>query len=65
MMQRPALAVSPHLGEVEDAPFPRRQQLLAGELGRGVQVERRALAGLSDQLGGEGVQVGLVAGREL
>ena len=65
MMQRPALAVAPHLGEAEDLLLARRQQLLAGELRRGVQVERRGLARDGQGLGGEGVQVRLVAGRDL
>ena len=41
------------------------QQLLAGELGRGVQIERATAAVRADQLGGKGVQVRLVAGRDL
>jgi len=65
MVQRSALSVAPDLGEIEDPPLARRQQLLAGEFGRGVQVERRPLARRVDELGGERVQVGLVAGRDL
>ena len=36
------LAVAEHAGEAEDPRLARRQQLLAGELRRGVQVERPA-----------------------
>ena len=42
-----------------------RQQLLAGELRRGVQIERRARPVRPDRLGREGVQMRLVAGRDL
>ena len=42
-----------------------RQQLLAGEFRRGAQIERLPLAAGPDQLGREGVQMGLVAGRDL
>ena len=65
MVQRPALAVAPDPGEFEDPRLAGRQQLLAGELRRGAQVERRARAVGADRLGGEGVQVRLVAGRDL
>ena len=41
MMQRAALAVAEHAGEIEDARLARRQQLLAGEFRRGAQIERR------------------------
>ena len=41
MVQRAALAVAEHLGEVEDAPLAGRQQLLAGEFRRGAQIEPR------------------------
>ena len=44
MVQRAALAVAKHAGELEDPPLARRQQLLAGEFRRGVQIEPRALA---------------------
>ena len=66
MVQGPALAVAEDVGEGEQARLAGGQQLLAGELGRGVQVEpalRRAVGGLG--VGREGVQVGLVAGRDL
>ena len=38
MMQRAALAVAEHAGEGDDLRLARRQQLLAGELRRGVQM---------------------------
>ena len=65
MMQRAALAVAEGAGEFEDARLARRQELLAGELRRGAQVERLPLAAGPDQLGGEGMQMGLVAGGDL
>ena len=61
MMQRPALAVAEHMGEAEDPRLARGQELLAGELRRGVQVERRAAAAGRGELGREGVQVDFVA----
>ena len=65
MVQGTALAIAPYPGEIEDLGFARRQQLLGRELRRGVQVERRAFAAHTDCFGGEGVQVSLVAGRDL
>ena len=44
MVQRPALAVAEHPGEIEDLRLAGRQQLLAGEFRRGVQVARRRVA---------------------
>jgi hypothetical protein len=65
VVQGAALAVAPHPGEVEDLPLAGGQQLLAGELRRGVQVERRALSVRGDDLSRKGVQVRLVAGGDL
>ena len=65
MVQGAALTVAPHPGQVEDPPLARRKQLLAGELRRGVQVEPPRGAVWRDDLGGEGVQVRLVPGRDL
>jgi hypothetical protein len=65
MVQRAALAVAPHPGELEDLGLAGGQQLLGGELRGGAQVERAPLAGRADGLRGEGVQVGLVAGGAL
>ena len=42
MVQRAALAVAVDMGEAGDARLARRQQLLAGEFRRGVEIERRA-----------------------
>jgi hypothetical protein len=63
-MQRPTLAVAENAGEIENLLFPGGEQFLGGELGRGVQIERAALAGGGDKLGFEGMQVRLVAGRD-
>ena len=65
MMQRPALAVAEHLGEGEDPRLARGEQLLAGELRRGVQMALRPFAARPDQIGRKGMQMGLVAGRHL
>ena len=65
MMQRPALAVAEHAGEVEDPPLAGRQQLLAGEFRRGVQISGVRSPSGRHQLGREGMQMGLVAGRDL
>ena len=65
MMQRAALAVAEHAGEFENARLARRQQLLGGEFRRGAQIERAPLPARRDQLGGEGMQMRLVAGRDL
>jgi len=64
-MQRPALAVAKHPGKLEDAPLPGRQEFLAGEFRRRAQMERHARAVGGHQLGGEGMEMGLVARRSL
>ena len=62
MMQRAALAVAEHPGELEDAALAGGQQLLAGEFRRGAQIKRRdARRPGAASVGGEGVQMGLVA----
>ena len=65
MMQRGPLAVAEHAREGEQPRFAGGEQLLGGEFGRGVQVERRAARVRRDQLGREGMQMRLVAGRDL
>ena len=65
VMQGPALAVAIGLGEREDLRLARRQQLLARELRGGVQIERPPRSIRADQLGSEGGEVRLVAGRHL
>src|SRR5262245_3088671 len=65
MMQGAALAIAEHLGKGEDALLPGCQQLLARELGRSVKVKALARAVGGNQLGGEGEEVALVAGRHL
>ena len=65
MMQRAALAVAERLGEFDDAALAGREQLLAGELRRGAQIKPcRGAVGRFEH-GGEGVQVSLVARRDL
>ena len=53
------------VGKLENLFLPRRQQLLAGKLGRGVQIQRRGLASGVQRFGGEGVQVRLGARGDL
>src|SRR5262249_42870324 len=65
VMQGPALTVAEHLGKREDALLPRRQQLLQGKLWRGMEIEASARAVRVDQLGGEGEEMELIAGRHL
>jgi hypothetical protein len=65
MVQRAALAVAEDVGETEQARLARRQQLLAGEFRRGVEVERLAAAIGQNRLRGEGREMRLVAGGDL
>ena len=65
MVQGPALTVPPHLGQGEDRTLARGQQALAGELRRGVQIHRPPLARRGQRLRREGVQMSLVARRDL
>ena len=65
VMQRAALAVAEHAGEFENACLAGRQQLLAGKFRRGPQVKRTLLVARPDQVGGKGMQMCLVAGRNL
>ena len=65
MVQRRALAIAEDAGEIEDARFARRQQLLGGEFRRSVEVIGVSGAGIVDQRGGEAMQMRLVAGRAL
>ena len=64
-MQRAALAVAEHFCEFDDAALPRCEQLLAGEFRRGAQIERRPGPVRRHKRRGKGVQVHLVAGRDL
>ncbi|GJE83688.1 hypothetical protein CJNNKLLH_5066 [Methylorubrum thiocyanatum] len=65
MVQGAALAVAEDVGEAEQARLARREQLLAGEFRRGVQVERLAAAIGQDRLRCEGGEMRLVARRDL
>lgn len=65
MMQRPALAIAIDMGETGDALLAGGQQLLAGKFRRGMQIERRRLAIRRQRLGGESMQMRLVARRHL
>ncbi len=65
VMQRAALAITEHPGELEDAALAGGKKLLAGELRGGVQVERHRRAVGRDELGLEGMEVRFVARRAL
>ena len=65
MMQRPALAVAEDARKGEQPRLACGQQLLGGELRRGVQIERMAARVGGDQLGRERMQMRFVAGRDL
>jgi len=65
MVQRAPLAIAEYGREGEDALLAGRQQLLAGELGRGVEIKRVLGAVRIDERGAEGVQMGLIARRGL
>ena len=64
-VQRAALTVAEHFCEFDDAAFPGGEQLLAGEFRRGAQIKRRCRAVRRHKRRGKGVQVHLVAGRDL
>ena len=64
-MQIAALAIAEHPGEFENPVLARRQQLLTGEFRRGAQIARQPLAAGSGEFGPRGVEMGLVAGRDL
>ena len=65
MMQGAALAVAPHLAELEDAPLAGGQEALAGELRRGAQEQEGVAAARRLEPRAEGVEVRLVARRDL
>jgi hypothetical protein len=65
MVQRAALAVAPHMTQAGDPLLAGSQQLLHREFGRGVKVASRSHAVVTDHRRGEGVEMGLVAGRAL
>ena len=64
MMQRAALAIAEHAAKSKMRVSPAASSF-AGEFRRGPQVKRRPLPPGADQVGGEGMQMGLVAGRDL
>ena len=65
MVQAPALAVAEHGREGEEPLEAAGQQLLAGELGRGVEVKGLCGAIRPRQGRGEGADMRFVAGRHL
>ena len=64
-MERPALPVAVDRGEGGDLLLARGEELLHREFGRGVEVARGPPAVGPGQFGGEGVEVRLVARRDL
>jgi hypothetical protein len=65
VVQGPALPVAVDPREDEEPGLARGQELLAGEFRRGVEVERHPAAVGLKRLRGKGVEVRLVAGRDL
>ena len=65
VVQRTPLAVAEDLGEFDDPPLARRQQLLAGKFRRGAQIEPPRSAVRGHQRRRESMQMGLVARRDL
>ncbi len=65
MVQRPPLAVAEDAGEIDDARLAGGDELLGGELGRGVEVERLGPPIDGQGLRGEAVEMRLVARRDL
>src|SRR5205085_315670 len=65
MVQRATLAVAKDAGEIEDAPLAGGEQLLAGELRRSVEIERRAGTVRRLEPRRERMHVRFVAGRYL
>ena len=64
-IQIAVLAVAIDGREREDLPFARRQQFLAGEFRRGVEITALAFAAGRDLLGREGMEMGFVSRRDL
>jgi hypothetical protein len=62
MMQRATLTIAKDASELDDAALAGGQELLAGELGRGAQIESRARCRQRHQLRREGMKMRLVAG---
>jgi hypothetical protein len=65
VVQRAALAIAKHARDLEDPPLTRREELLAGEFGRGAQIKQGARSVGPAKLGREGMKMRLVAGRDL
>ena len=65
MVQRRALAVAEHMSEGENPLLARRQQLLAGEFRRGMQIKPAFVAPRPDQIHAEGRNMRLIAARDL
>ena len=61
----PRLAIAEDPGEGEDARLAGGEQFLHGEFRRGVEIPLEPSAAGRDQLGREGMQMGLVSGRDL
>ena len=64
-MQGTRFPVAIDLGEAEEALFARGQKLLCGKFRRGVKVARLAAAIGHDPVGREGMEMRLIAGRNL
>ncbi len=65
MVQRPALAIAPDMREGAEPLFSGGQQLLGGKFRRGVEIEGERPSVDGERLRCEGMQMRLVAGRDL
>jgi hypothetical protein len=63
-MQRTLLAVSKRAGEFDNAALAGGQKLLAGKFRRSPEVATLSCARWIDQIGGEGMKVSFVSGRD-
>ena len=64
-MQGAAFAVAEHTREFENPPLARGEELFAGEFRRSMKVKLLAPSIGCLELGREGVEMGLIAGRDL
>ena len=65
VMGRCAFAIAEHLREIEDPPLSSRQQLLAGEFRRRMEIAAPGHEVGADEIGRKGVKMGFVAWRDL
>src|SRR5947209_13490942 len=64
-MEPSPLAIAINAGKIEDAILTGCQKLLAGELGRGVEIKLDPAAVGPHDIGGHGMKMRLISGRDL